>query len=220
MYARIAARYLRRFQIKRGQLARPAESLTVRNDLGNHPPFIRSTRREGLWVEQERLCPSRSSAIAPRGKNAIAGHNTRGEVAYVLERRTLGRNNDVGQERVLRMDMGTSLDGCNDRHANVGYVFQDLSALVMGLAPYAGIGNVAERRPIHADHKVPSRPREDYDLIRSILGNPVEGVNNFRVGLCRESERSSIVMELYDQHAFVVSRQLHVAVSGEIVISI
>jgi len=68
-------------------------------------------------------------------------------VAYVLERRTLGRNNDIGQECVLRMDMGTSLDGCNDRHANVGYVFQDLNAFVMDLAPYAGIGNVGERRP-------------------------------------------------------------------------
>src|ERR1700719_3769457 len=68
-----------------------------------------------------------------------------------------------------RMDMGTPLDSCNDRHANVGYVFQDLRALVVGLAPYAGIGNVAERRPIHTDHEVPSRPREDYDLIRSIL---------------------------------------------------
>ena len=169
VYARVAARYLRRFQVKRGQLPRPAESVTVRNDFGNHPPLKRSTRREGSWVEQECLRPSRSSAIAPRGKNAITGHNTRSEVAYVLERRTLGRNNDVGQERLLRMDIGTPLDGCNDRHANVGYVFQDLSALVMGLAPYAGIGNVAERRPIHTDHKVPSRPREDYDLIRSIL---------------------------------------------------
>ena len=45
---------------------------------------------------------------------------------------------------LLGMDMGTSLDGCNDRHANVGYVFQDLSAFVMDLAPYAGIGNVGE----------------------------------------------------------------------------
>src|SRR5258708_10070681 len=169
MYARVAARYLRRFQVKRGQLAGPAESLTVRNDFGNHPPFIRSTRREGLWVEQKRLCPSRSSAIASRGKNAITGHNTRGEVAYVLERRTLGRNNDVGQEGVLRMDLGTSLDRCYDRHAHVGYVFQDLNAFVMDLAPYAGIGNVGERRPIYTVHDVPSLPREDYDLIRSIL---------------------------------------------------
>src|SRR5439155_26810947 len=47
--------------------------------------------------------------------------------------------------------------------------FQDLNAFVMDLAPYAGIGNVGERRPIHTDHEVPSRPREDYDLIRSIL---------------------------------------------------
>ena len=90
MDARVAARYFRSFQVKRGQLARPAERLTVRNDLGNHPPFIGSTRRERLWVEQERLGPSRSSAITPSGKDAVTGHNTRGEVAYVLEGRALG----------------------------------------------------------------------------------------------------------------------------------
>src|SRR5580693_3116746 len=89
----------------------------------------------------------------------------------------------------------------------------------MDLAPYARIGNVGERRPIHTDHEVPSRPREDYDLIRSILRNPVEGIDNLRMGFCRECERSSVVMKLDDQHAFGVSSQLHVAVSSQIVVS-
>ena len=41
--------------------------------------------------------------------------------------------------------------------------------------------------------------------IRSILGNPVEGIDNLRIGLCRECERSSVAMESDDQHAFGVS---------------
>lgn len=106
------------------------------------------------------------------------------------------------------MDMGTPLDGCNYRYANVGYIFQDLNAFVMDLAPYSGIGNVGERRPIHTDHEVPSRPREDNDLIRSILRNPVERIDNLRMGLCRECERAAVAMELDDQHAFGVSGQL------------
>src|SRR5580698_5148924 len=127
--------------------------------------------------------------------------------------------NNVSQQRVLRMDMGAPLDGCYDWHAYIGYVFQNLNAFIMDLAPHAGIGGVGERRPINTDHEVPSRPREDYYLIRSILGNPVEGIDNLRMCLCRESERPSIVMELHDQHAFGVPCQLQAAIGGEIVIS-
>ena len=41
--------------------------------------------------------------------------------------------------------MRASLDSRDDRHAYVGYVFQDLNAFVVNLAPDAGIGGVAER---------------------------------------------------------------------------
>ena len=51
MYACIAARYLRCFQVKRGQLSRPAECVTIRNDFGNDAPFIGSTRRERLRIQ-------------------------------------------------------------------------------------------------------------------------------------------------------------------------
>src|SRR5580704_5627890 len=39
------------------------------------------------------------------------------------------------------------------------------------------------------------------------------------MGLCRECERSFVVMELDDQHAFGVPGQLQVAVSSQIVVS-
>jgi hypothetical protein len=143
MDACVAPRYLWSFRVNRGQLRQP-------------PPFVGSTRRERLWVEQEGLRPSRASAITPGGKDAITRHYTCGEVAYVLEGRAPVRHNDVGQQRVLRMDMATPLDGCYDWHAYIGYVFQNLNALIMDLAPPAEIGDVAERRPIDTDHEVPS----------------------------------------------------------------
>src|ERR1700758_1728946 len=110
------------------------------------------------------------------------------------------------------MDMGATLDGRDHRHADIGYVFQNLNALVMDLAPYLWIRYVFEGLPIDADHEVPASAGEDYDLIRPILGNPVEGVNNFRMGLGREGERPPGAVELYAQPACGVSCQLDTAV--------
>ena len=42
------------------------------------------------------------------------------------------------------MHVGASLDGRDDRHTDVGDVFQNLHAFVVNLAPNAGIGDVAE----------------------------------------------------------------------------
>src|SRR6266700_1422287 len=79
--------------------------------------------------------------------------------------------------------MGTSLDSRDDRHAYIGYVFQNLNAFVMNLAPNAGIGGSAERRPID--------------------------INN---------ERPTVAVELSDQYAFGVARQLQITIGGEVVI--
>src|SRR5579871_3257432 len=102
--------------------------------------------------------------------------------------------------------MGAPLDGRDDRHAYIRYVFQNLNAFVMDLAPYAGIGDVFERLPIDANHEVPARAGEDDDLVRPILRNPVEGIDNLGMGLCGESERPTVAMKLGDQHAVRISR--------------
>ena len=81
--------------------------------------------------------------------------------------------------------MGTSLDCRDDRHAYVGYVFQSLNAFVVNLAPDAGIGGIAERGPIDISNELPTCAREDYNLVRSVLCNPVKGIDKFRVGLSR-----------------------------------
>src|SRR5437016_8879932 len=114
--------------------------------------------------------------------------------------------------------MGTSLDSRDDRHAYIGYVFQNLYAFVVNLAPNAGIGGIAERGPIDISNELPTSAREDYDLVRSVLSNPVEGIDKFRVRLRRHNERPAVAVELGDQYAFGVARQLQITIGGEVVI--
>src|SRR6266581_585315 len=104
--------------------------------------------------------------------------------------------------------MGTSFDSRDDRHAYVGYVFQNLNAFVVNLAPHAGIGAIAERGPIDISNELPTSAREDYDLVRSILRNSVEGIDKFRVSSRGHNECPAVAVELNDKYAFGVLRQL------------
>src|SRR6266513_6487241 len=104
--------------------------------------------------------------------------------------------------------MGTSIDGRDDRHAYVGYIFQNLNAFVVNLAPNAGVGGIAERGPIDISNELPTCASEDYDLVRSILRNPVEGIDKFRVSLRGHNERPAVAVELSNQHALGVSGQV------------
>src|SRR5580658_484191 len=113
--------------------------------------------------------------------------------------------------------MGTSLDRCDDRHAYVGYVFQSLNAFVVNLAPNPGIGDIAERGPLDISNELPTCAREDHDLIRSILRNPVESIDKFRVGLRAHNEGPAVVVKLSNQHTFVISCQLQVVISTQVI---
>src|ERR1700722_15565369 len=115
------------------------------------------------------------------------------------------------------MHMGTSLDSRDDRHAYVGYVFQNLNAFVVNLAPNAGIGGIAERGPIDISNELPTSAREDYDLVPSILRNSVEGIDKFRVRLSGHNEWPAVAVELSDKDAFGVARQLQITIGVEVV---
>src|SRR6202166_5276435 len=106
------------------------------------------------------------------------------------------------------MHMGTSLDSRDDRHSYVGYVFQSLNAFVVNLAPNAGIGDIAERGPIDISNELPTCTRKDYDLVRSILRNPVEPIDKFRVSLRGHNARPAVGVDFSNQHTFVISCQL------------
>src|SRR5437879_8723878 len=106
------------------------------------------------------------------------------------------------------MHMGTSLDSRDDRHSYVGYVFQNLNAFVVNLTPDAGIGDIAERGPIDISNEPPTCARQDHNLVGSILRNAVEGIDEFRVSWRAHNERSAVVVELSNQHTFVISCQL------------
>src|SRR5437879_11263200 len=101
MYARIAAGHFGSLQVQLGQFPCSGQRLTVRHNLCNYSPFVRGLRRERLWIEQERLRSSRSSAITPRGKDSVARHNASREVRDIVEGRTLAGDNHVGQQRIL-----------------------------------------------------------------------------------------------------------------------
>src|SRR5580704_12150009 len=106
------------------------------------------------------------------------------------------------------MHMGASLDSRDDRHSYVGYVFQNLNAFVVNLTPDAGISDIAERGPIDIRNEPPTCARQDYDLVRSILGNPVEGIDKFRVRLRRHNERPTVAVKFRNQHTVSVARHL------------
>src|SRR5579862_894078 len=103
------------------------------------------------------------------------------------------------------MHMGTSLNGRDDRNAHVGYVFQSLYALIVNLAPDSGIGDIAEGGPIDIGNELPARACENYDLVRSILRNPVEGIDQFRVSVRGHNEWPAVAVEFANEHTFVIS---------------
>jgi hypothetical protein len=47
-----------------------------------------------------------------------------------------------------------TLDSRDDRHAYIGYVFKNLTALVVSLAPNTGIGHIAERGEINSRNEI------------------------------------------------------------------
>src|ERR1700739_32997 len=97
MYARVTARHFRGLQVQLGQFPSPAERLTVRDDFGNHSPFVCGTGRKRLWVQQESLRSSRSTGIPPGGKDSVAGRDTPAEVGHILESRAIPCHNYTGK---------------------------------------------------------------------------------------------------------------------------
>src|ERR1700720_4747380 len=115
------------------------------------------------------------------------------------------------------MDMYTSFDSQDNRHAYVGYVFQNLSAFVVNLAPNTGIGNIAKRVPIDPNNEVAFCTRQYDDLVCSILRNPVKGIHDLRMVLRRESAPPAIAVKFDNQHAVGISHHLHGAIGTEVV---
>src|ERR1700680_4967431 len=115
------------------------------------------------------------------------------------------------------MDMRSSFDSRDDRHAYVGYVFQNLSAFVVNLVPNTGIGNIAKRVPIDPNNEVAFCTRQYDDLVCSILRNPVKGIHDLRMVLCRESAPPAIAVKFDNQHAVGISHHLHGAIGTEVV---
>src|SRR3984893_3349645 len=115
------------------------------------------------------------------------------------------------------MDMRSSFDSRDDRHAYVGYVFQNLSAFVVNLAPNTGIGNIAKRVPIDPNNEVAFCARQYDDLVCSILRNPVKGIHDLRMVLCRASAPPAIAVKFDNQHVVGMPQHLEFAIGTEVV---
>src|ERR1700751_6399686 len=113
--------------------------------------------------------------------------------------------------------MSASLDSRDDRNANVSYVFENLHAFVVNLAPNAGIDYVTKRGPFDTGNEVPACARQDHDLIFSILSDPVKGVDKFCMVLRCESEGSAFAVKFCYQHPTVISCKLQTAICVEVV---
>ena len=61
------------------------------------PIHARYAPVSGCGFSRKASAPSRSSAVTPGGKDAVAGRNARREVGHILESRTLARHNDTGK---------------------------------------------------------------------------------------------------------------------------
>ena len=93
--------------------------VAVRHCLRNDSLVVCCARRQRLWIEQECLSSAWTSPITPGCRNPVTRRNSDGKVADVLEGRIFTRYYDTGEDRVVRMDMRASLDGCDHRNADV-----------------------------------------------------------------------------------------------------
>ena len=77
----------------------------------------------------------------------------------------------------------------------------------IGDVEWPSFGDVAERSPVDIRNELPARARQDYDLVRSILPDPVEGLDKLRVSLRVHSERSAVVVKFGNQNTFGIPSQ-------------
>jgi hypothetical protein len=106
------------------------------------------------------------------------------------------------------MHMRASLNGRDHRNAYIGYVFENLNAFAVNLAPNARIGDNAKRWKIDTRNELATCARQDYDLIASILSDPVEGVDKLCMVLCCERERAAFGVKFSHQYTSGISREL------------
>src|SRR5258708_9609321 len=118
-----------------------------------HSCAVRAGSGRGL----SRNASARPGPITPSGEDPVTRRNAHGEMANVLECCTVGRHDDAGEERVVGMDMGGSLDGRDHRNADIRDVLQGLAAFIVNSAPDARVGDVSERCPFYVADETPTR---------------------------------------------------------------
>src|SRR5580698_2046661 len=111
------------------------------------------------------------------------------------------------------MHKSPPFDGRDNGHTNVGQVFENLYALIMRLTPHSRICDIPECRKVNARDKVTSCPRENHDLIGSVLCNAVKGVHELGVIISSEVQGAAVCVKLDGQNTFGITRHVYAAVS-------
>jgi hypothetical protein len=107
--------------------------------------------------------------------------------------------------RVIRVDMGASLDRRDHRNPDVRNILQSLAAFIVNSAPDTRVGNISERRPFYVPNEIPARSCNDDNVVRPVLSDPVKGIDKLRVCSCIHDKRATVAMELRNQHAFIIT---------------
>jgi hypothetical protein len=92
-----------------------------------------------------------------------------------------------------------------------------MNALIMNLAQNTGIAKIAKGPKIDTVNELPARSSQDHDLVRAILPNAVECIDEIAVILRRKREWPTIGMKLGDQYSFGISSQLEATVCIQVV---
>src|SRR5207237_4851334 len=67
-------------------------------------------------------------------------------------------------------------------------------------------------------NELPACSRQNHNLVLSVLGDPVKGIDKLRMILCRESERPALGVKCDNQHTVSIPRQLQAAIGSQVVI--
>jgi hypothetical protein len=84
------------------------------------------------------------------------------------------------------------------------------------LTPDIRIGDIAERRKVDRWNELTAGSRQDDDLVRPILRNPLKGVDKLRMIQRSKGQRPTVRVELDDQHSLSLACQLQAAIRVEV----
>src|SRR5712671_443236 len=112
--------------------------------------------------------------------NAVARHDTEGEMRFVLEHGIRRRNDDIGEKHILGVNRRRSVERGDHRYGDIEEIRKDLFAFAIDLVVTAWREEV-EAFGIDAIDEGLARSREDDHSIAGVLADLVEELHELFV---------------------------------------